>query len=119
MKSNVLAVVLLAVIVLAGLRLFFYYSNQPKPGEPVAIDLPVCCKDCGQAYVWPLGEQPAKCHFCGKKALWRALQCVNKKCRAFFPLERSDASGATSPIKCPKCGSGGTEEISPNDIKKP
>ncbi len=123
MSQGLKSAILIAVICAALGWLAYYYGSQPEPGEPVAHDLPAACADCGKAYVWPLGKQPAKCHFCKKVALFRALQCLNPQCRAFYPLKVASgqrAEDAQADLRCPKCGEQRfTTEISPNDISKP
>ena len=100
--------------------MLWYYGQKPAAGEPVATRMPVACAECGKAYVAEIGRQPAKCHYCGKIAVWRAQQCRNKDCQFVFPMVRNqDNSLAEEWRKCPQCGCEHTGEVSPDDISEP
>ena len=80
--------------------------------------MPVACAACGQAYIATVGRQPAKCHYCGKEAVWRASQCV--QCGALVPMVGGQFSEGQMELRCPKCGgSRFTTEVSPDGLEEP
>jgi DNA-directed RNA polymerase subunit RPC12/RpoP len=105
------------VIIGSAIWLFSYYRSQPKPGSVVAHRAPVACAACGKAYVMMLGDQPAKCHYCGEQAVWRAMMCA--KCGAIVPIVKDSSSTAEAgPPRCPKCG-GRLTEVPADAVHEP
>jgi DNA-directed RNA polymerase subunit RPC12/RpoP len=118
MRSAALTALLIIVIIAAGVRLVWYFGSRPKPGEPVAHLMPVACAACGETYADTIGSQPAKCRFCGAKAVWRAVQC--RDCGTVFPLIRDPSQPDPTDLgRCPKCGSRRTGEVDPDAIREP
>ena len=108
----------LIVIAVSIWLLTSYYAKQPKPGQTVAHKAPVACEACGKAYITMLGDQPAKCFFCGEQKLWRATQCADPKCLTIIPMVGGPTHGASSSLVCPKCGKSGFKEVSPNGLEE-
>jgi DNA-directed RNA polymerase subunit RPC12/RpoP len=110
-------IVALVVIIGSGVWLFSYYRSQPKAGAVVPHPAPVACAACGQAYKTMLGDEPAKCLYCGERAVWRAKMC--EKCGAIIPIVR-DSSFRTErePRRCPKCG-GRLKEVPADAVQEP
>jgi len=115
--KSVWAILALLVIIGSAVWLFTYYRSQPAPGQTVLHKAPVACAACGKAYIAMLGDQPAKCHYCGEQAVWRAKMCA--KCGAIVPIEKDLSSGAEAkPRRCPKCG-GRLKEVPPDAVQEP
>jgi predicted RNA-binding Zn-ribbon protein involved in translation (DUF1610 family) len=117
---KVAKVIISLVVIIGSLTwLTCNYTNQPKKGEPVPFLQPVGCTECGKTYAYEVGRLPAKCHYCGKKALWRASKCA--KCNTVFPVPLDEATGKPIqfPPKCPKCGSEKLREVAGTDVQKP
>jgi predicted RNA-binding Zn-ribbon protein involved in translation (DUF1610 family) len=116
MKST-WAIVALIVIAGSAVYLFSYQSSQDKPGQTVAHKAPVACESCAKAYITMLGDQPAKCFFCGEQKLWRGRQCA--KCDTVVPLVGGPTHGASSSLVCPKCGNKTRfKEVSPDGLEE-
>jgi DNA-directed RNA polymerase subunit RPC12/RpoP len=108
------------IIAAAGIRLWWFYASQPKPGDIVRHRIPAACAACGKAYVSIEGNLPAVCRFCGKRELRRAVKCMNTKCGAIFPLmlDKPGPVEGGGPL-CPKCGSTSYDDVPPNEISEP
>jgi DNA-directed RNA polymerase subunit RPC12/RpoP len=109
---------IVALVVIAGCVWFLtdYYKKQPAPGQTVLHKAPVACASCGKAYITMLGDQPAKCFFCGQQTLWRARQCA--ECGAIIPVVGGPSHGASSSLVCPKCGKSHFKEVSPDGLEE-
>jgi len=108
-------IVALIVIVVSVGFLVSYYAKQPEPGQVALHRAPVACEACGKAYITMLGDQPAKCYYCGEQAAWRAIQCAD--CKAIIPMVSGKFSGDSDRI-CPKCGSSRLREVSPDGLEE-
>lgn len=95
---------LIAIILGCGVWMFYYQSSQPKPGEAVAHNAPLCCPDCKKSWVGEITGVPAKCKFCGKMTAWEAVQCRNEKCKTVFAYVKDNSQEKGKTPKCPKCG---------------
>ena len=118
-EKNVKSIWLIVVLVVILGSLWYltsYFSSQPEPGQVVAHKAPVACEACGKAYITMLGDQPAKCFFCGEQTLWRARQCAN--CGEIIPIVGGPTHGSSSSLVCPKCGKSGFKEVSPNGLEE-
>jgi DNA-directed RNA polymerase subunit RPC12/RpoP len=109
---------ILAAVVIIGsaVWLFSYYRSQPTPGQTVPHRAPVACAACGKAYVTLLGDQPAKCHYCGEQAVWYAKMC--EKCAAIVPIVKDSSVAEAQPPRCPKCG-GHLTEVPADAVREP
>ncbi len=115
MKST-WAIVALIVIAGSAVYLFTYQNSRAKPGQTVAHKAPVACEACAKAYITMLGDQPAKCFFCGEQKLWRGRQCA--ECQTVIPMAGgSDEWLASKPV-CPKCGKSWFKEVSPDGLEE-
>lgn len=92
---------LLAIIVVCGVWMTYYYKTQPIAGQPVLHKMPLCCTSCGKSYVGDVSVEPVDCKFCkAKGAAWGAMQCRNPKCGAIFAWVHTKP---TDTPECPKC----------------
>jgi len=115
---TVVAVVAALVIIGSAVWLFGYYRAQPKPGAVVPHKAPVACAACGKAYVTMLGDQPARCHYCGQQTLWRARACANPECGAIIPVVRDSSAAEAGPLRCPRCGGTRFKEVPPDGLEE-
>ena len=115
-KNAILGIVAVVLLFASGLYLTSYYKSQPAPGATVPHLAPVGCAECGKVYITMLGDQPAKCYYCGADAVWRAVKCA--KCGTIYPLVDFAGSPGKPPATCPKCGSQAAQEVPPDGLER-
>ncbi len=115
-KNAIMGIVVVVLLLASGMYLTSYYKGQPEPGATVAHTAPVACAECGKVYITELGEQPAKCYYCGAQAVWRAVKCA--KCGTVYPLVDFAGSAGRPPSACPKCGTQTAQEVPPDGLER-
>jgi hypothetical protein len=119
-KSGAAVTLLALVIVVAGVRLLWFYGSKPEAGEPVPHLMPVACEACGKAYVDTVGRQPTKCRFCGEMRAWRAQKCFAADCGVIFPIVQAEGESVVSDFsRCPKCGSSRVGRVPEDEVSQP